>query len=143
VTRRLLLESGGVKTFFHYDHSDGKQHITQEQDCKLILDHNSRLATMNDGYSPSRATRRVGSIPRNVLEGWLAKDGLSWQRYSAMPKHERRAWLNKRLLDGDWQRLLTAPRGTKYVQQAKYNPVLDAAIAAGRKLGLKNGNRPV
>lgn len=131
---RPLSDVDGVKTTFHYDHQTGRQSIKQEQDCEAILDHNKRLATSNDGYSPSREFRRVGSIPRNVLEGWLIEDGISYQTYSAMDRKSKREWLNKHLFDGDNRDLLTAPRGTKYVQQKPSGIIgLDAVVAAGRK----------
>ena len=50
---------------------DGKLVHKRTQDVEPILDHNKRLTTHNDGYSPDRSLRRAASIPAAVVEQWM------------------------------------------------------------------------
>lgn len=44
--------------------ADGKDVVVcNTQDAEPIIEANKRLYALNDGYSPSRLTRRVASIP--------------------------------------------------------------------------------
>ena len=106
--KRLLDHSGEVITTFHYDELTDLATIQQTQDCEPIIEHNKRLQTMNDGYSPSRELRRVASIPFIVFEGWLAEDGLTYHDYCVkMDKREQAAYRARRLLSSDWRHLRT------------------------------------
>ena len=105
--KRLLDHSGNVISTFHYDESTDLATIQQTQDCEPIIEHNKRLQTMNDGYSPSRELRRVASIPLIVFEGWLQEDGLSWLDYSLMGRREQAAYRARRLMSSDWRHLKT------------------------------------
>lgn len=87
-----------------------------QPDVSSILDQNARLSTMNDGYSDSRLLRRVASIPRTIYEDWLRKDGIPYFVFGSWPAKERRKYLARKLMDGDYRKLLTAPVNTrKYV----------------------------
>lgn len=105
--KRLLDHSDGITTTFHYDELTDLATIQRTQDCTAIIEHNKRLQTMNDGYSPSRELRRVASIPKNIFEGWLIEDGLTWQDYCALGRRGQAAYRAKRLLSSDWRDLRT------------------------------------
>lgn len=50
---------------------DGKITIRKTQDVEPILEHNKKLFTEGDGYSPSRELRRAASIPLVIVEQWM------------------------------------------------------------------------
>ncbi len=105
--KRLLSHDGNVTTTFHFDETTDMATIQRRQDVEPIIEHNKRLQTMNDGYSPSREFKRVASIPFVVFEGWLAQDGLDWGKYSRMGRREQAAYRARRLLSSDWKHLRT------------------------------------
>ena len=43
--------------------------VVQERkiDLKPILEHNKKLYTQNDGYSPDKGLKRIASIPYNYF----------------------------------------------------------------------------
>ncbi len=88
----------GVVTNALYEEAEDALHVETVQDVEPILDHNKRLMTMNDGYSPSRDLRRVASIP-NVIWERLMREGIADD-----PKALKR-WLN----DPDNRYFRTAP----------------------------------
>lgn len=47
-----------------------------EQDAEPFLEHNKKLQTHNDGYSPSREVRHVASVPMGVVLMWQQKHGI-------------------------------------------------------------------
>ena len=85
------------------DNGDGSHTIHSEQDVDAILDRNAALATHNDGYSPSREMRRVGSIPMSLIHLWKTVEG--WD--ALRPENADR--LKKKLNDIDFFKLRTAP----------------------------------
>ena len=104
---RILDQYGDTISYVHYDEGEDKTHIGQVQDCEPIVEHNKRLQTMNDGYSPSRELRRVASIPLMVFENWLKADGLTWSDYCSMDKRSQAQYRAKRLMSSDWRDLRT------------------------------------
>ncbi len=106
--KRLLDFNGDTVSTFHYDEMTDEVTIQRTQDCEPIIEHNKRLQTMNDGYSPSREFKRVASIPFVIFEQWLAEDGLDWRRYWSMGRKEQAAYRARRLMSSDWRHLKTA-----------------------------------
>lgn len=105
--KRLFDHDGNIATTFHYDELTEQVTLQRRQDVEPIIEHNKRLQTMNDGYSPSRELKRVASIPFTVFEGWLAADGLDWGRYWRMGRREQAAYRARKLSSSDWQYLRT------------------------------------
>lgn len=54
---------------------DNKLIIRQTQDVEPYFQHNRALANHDDGYSPSKDLRRIGSIPNVIVEQWM-KEGI-------------------------------------------------------------------
>ena len=67
---KLRVDNDGVITETFHDNED--KGVIQERsvDVKPILEHNKKLYTHNDGYSPDKGLKRVASIPVVVLEIW-------------------------------------------------------------------------
>lgn len=93
----------GVETIVHHDDDGDRLIIERAQDVQPILDHNKRLFTHNDGYSPSRELRRVASIPLVVVEKWLREDGID-----VFNKDHAEA-VRRKLNDPAYAHLRTAP----------------------------------
>ncbi len=104
---RLLDRDGSVVTTHHYDELTDTTTIQRTQDAEPIIEHNKRLQTMNDGYSPSRELRRIASIPLVVFEKWLQEDGLDWGKYCRMGRREQAAYRARRLMSSSWRHLRT------------------------------------
>jgi hypothetical protein len=117
--KRLLDASGGTIKTFH--HSDDTVTIQESQDVEPILEHNKRLQTENDGYSPSRDLRRVASIPSVVLMKWCQEAGISMLSFMRQPK-EYRAWLRRKIYDRDNYMFLTAPHTTSPMISQPHRP---------------------
>ena len=96
----------GMTRTLDYDHARDELMVKTTQDCEAIIDHNKRLATWDDGYTPSREMRRVASIPLVIYQQWMSEDGVNLM---TMPKGEKAAYLRKKLNDPDWRYLRTAP----------------------------------
>ena len=64
-----IVEKNGLVTETFYGTEKG---VVQERkiDHKPILEHNKKLYTQNDGYSPDKGLKRVASIPTIILEIW-------------------------------------------------------------------------
>ena len=80
-------------------------------DHKTILDHNKKLYTQNDGYSPDRSLKRIASIPAIVLEVW-AKEYNGDQNngnWFALPKDVQTKILKEKLNSSDYRYFRTAP----------------------------------
>ena len=92
----------GVRHYWR-DESDGSATIVSTQDVAPILEANHAMASHNDGYTPSREMRRVGSIPLSLIYLWKSVEG--WD-----PFHRSNAdRLRKKLDDIDYLHLRTAP----------------------------------
>lgn len=102
--------ASGILESHYYDETTKTNVIRRTQlDVQPILDQNQRMATMNDGYSADRTLRRVASIPRTIYEEWLRQDGIPYHVFGSWPSRERRKYLARKLMDGDYRKLLTAP----------------------------------
>ncbi len=133
---RIFKEHGETVRFEHDDLSK-KVTVKRTVDVGLILENNKRLATMDDGYSPSRTMRRVANIPNAVLENWCCEDGINLRHF--MQHHRQYSkWLRKKIYDSENRFVLAAPHVAK---SKTYNPGLSEAISSGRRLG-RVGSRP-
>jgi hypothetical protein len=81
---------------------DGKIIERKTQDVEPILDHNKRLMSDGDGYSPSRDIRRAASIPMVVVEQWM-REGVD-----IFDPNSREA-IKRKLNSSEWAHLRTAP----------------------------------
>jgi hypothetical protein len=76
--RHLFTSSAGIDHYMIEDEAGLR--FASSQSTEQILDQNKRMATWNDGYSPTRELRRVASIPYILMlkwrneEGWWAMD---------------------------------------------------------------------
>ena len=100
--RDFDLDPTGILTRFVAEESDDTVTVERVQDVEPILEHNKRLYTMNDGYSPDRTLRRVASIPNTVIEQWM-KEGVN-----IFDKNAKEA-IRRKLNDPQWLYLRTAP----------------------------------
>lgn len=91
----------GIHNRIHLDH-EGALTFERIQDVEPILEHNKRLYTMNDGYTPSRDFRRVASIPMTVVEQWM-REGINIFDKNCAPA------IRRKLNDPQWLYLRTAP----------------------------------
>jgi hypothetical protein len=83
--------------------ADGALIIERAQDCAPILDRNKTLANDGDGFSASRAMRRVASIPLVLIEKWANEEGIDFFN----PDHADA--IKRKLNDPDYLWLRTAP----------------------------------
>lgn len=110
--REILDAYGGVVKTIEFDSSEKKMVIGYSHDTTAITDQNKRLATENPYTSHDRWRRRVASIPYGTLFKWLQADGISQLRYMRWNKHERNAWLRRKIYDPANWFVLTAPHKT-------------------------------
>lgn len=103
MNRRDLFTSSAGTRYSWEDLPDGGYMIRGQADHTDVLDHNQRLFTENDGYSPSRELRRVASIPLHLIEQWKQEEG--WDALN--PAHAD--MLVRKLNDLDYLKLRTAP----------------------------------
>lgn len=80
----------------------GKIVVKHSDDVEPILEHNKALASLNDGWSPSRDMRRAASIPMIVIEQWM-REGVDVFN----PDHAKE--VRRRLNSSEWRHLRTAP----------------------------------
>ena len=99
----FLADDGSGVSHFWVNNSDGSYTIVSQQDVQPILDENAREYTANDGYTPSREMRRVGSIPMSLLHLWKTVEG--WDPL----RRENAQRLRRKLDDIDYLKLRTAP----------------------------------
>lgn len=104
---RTVIDDGsqdGVVEEIIIDEAENKMHLSRQGDAQSVLDHNARLRTANDGYTPSRLMRRVASIPAEVQLAWLVKYGVEGD-----PLRKGNEVLLRRLLAGEYAYLRTSP----------------------------------
>lgn len=94
----LWTSEAGVRKSLRVN-GDGSMDIALSQDMDALLDHNKASATHNDGYSESRETRRVASIPAVVAAMWTEE---GWYPHDKVK-------LAQMLNSSDWAWLRTAP----------------------------------
>jgi hypothetical protein len=64
---KVLLGADPAALAETYVEADGDSLVVcNTQDAEPIIENNKRLYNLNDGYSPSRLTRRVASLPMVV-----------------------------------------------------------------------------
>ncbi len=98
--RDWRIDENGILEETFLDGDD--MHVRRSQDVEAILDENKRLASLNDGYSPSRDMRRVAPTPMTVIEQWM-KEGINiFDRNCAEA-------IRRKLNSPEWRYLRTAP----------------------------------
>lgn len=90
----------GMRQTMIYDDVDDKLHLHSEQECQPVLDRAKDLRGMNDGYSPDRTWKRVGTIPMSKVEE-LYQQGVDVFTAEG-------AEIMCRKLDSEWSKLKTA-----------------------------------
>lgn len=101
-----LWRSEGGTAHYWRDTEAGAE-IKSVTDVTPILEANKAKFNTNDGYSPSRELRRVGSIPFPLIYQWLAEDGVNVLDAGHDP--HAAAYLMRKLNDPDYRYLRTAP----------------------------------
>ena len=98
----ILDASGNVMTSI--DRDDGKTVIRTQQDVEPIIEANKLGQTSgHDGYSHDRSMRHVAEIPVNIINKWMKDDGkLPSYFFQTMGKHEKAAYIRKKLADPNW-----------------------------------------
>jgi hypothetical protein len=99
---REILQDGSTVEYFD---DEGVLGVNRSQDVEAILDANKAMVNQNDGYSDSRNTRRVASVPNVVIEKWLIEEGLDIFSQDPAMKRRVRAKLNS----SEYAYLRTAP----------------------------------
>ena len=107
---KISTEKDGLVTENFYESEKG---VVQERvvNHKPILEHNKKLYTQNDGYSPDKSLKRVATIPTLVLEVW-AKEYNGDQNngnWFALPKDVQTKILREKLNSSDYKYFRTAP----------------------------------
>lgn len=105
----ILDQYGNVISTVQYDDMTDTTYVRVSQDCEPIIEHNKRLKSLNDGYSPSREMKRMASIPLALFQRWLQDDGLTWNDYwNRMDRKERSRYRARKLMSSDWRHLRTS-----------------------------------
>lgn len=65
-----------IDTRFVTDPMTGSLTVHRTADVEPILESNKALASLNDGYTPSRELRRAASIPFAIVEKWKNELGV-------------------------------------------------------------------
>ena len=114
MTTTRIFHENGERVSWEYDDLTKKVVVKRTTDVEPVLENNKRLATMDDGFSPSREMRRVASIPLHVFENWLKADGLTWHDYyHNMDRRERAKYRARKMFDPDNRHFLTAPHKSR------------------------------
>jgi hypothetical protein len=104
------IETEGLITDNFIPHEDKGVVHQRFVNHKPILDHNKKLYTQNDGYSPDKGLKRVASIPTIVLEIWCKeyhKDQNNGNWF-ALPKETQQKILREKLNSSDYRYFRTA-----------------------------------
>ncbi len=104
------IETEGLVTDKFIPHEDKGVVHQRIVNHKPILDHNKKLYTQNDGYSPDKGLKRVASIPAIVLEIWCKeyhKDQNNGNWF-ALPKETQQKILREKLNSSDYRYFRTA-----------------------------------
>ena len=99
------------KTTFIKDEMEKKIAVKEEQNINPHLKHNKELYNHNDGYSKSRAWKRVASVPTLALQIW-AKEETGDNNWFRLPKETQNKILKKKLK-------AAAKKGGKLGQRAR------------------------
>lgn len=123
----------GEYSRLHYDPYEDAGRMEHVQDVEPILKRNRALASLNDGYSPSRELRRVASIPNVLIEKWLVEEGINvfdendWPRVAA--KLDDPAYAHLRTAPG---RVSRGPVRETFVPRARPKPTLTTLIEVAK-----------
>jgi hypothetical protein len=101
----LIRTAGGTRHYWR-DTEDGAE-IKSVTDVAPILEQNKAMANHNDGWSPSKELRRVGSIPFALIYKWLEEDKVNVLDAGHDP--HAAAYLMRKLNDSQYAYLRTAP----------------------------------
>jgi|TARA_B100000900_G_scaffold379839_1_gene365049 hypothetical protein len=104
------VENNGLISDVFTDTEKGVVH-ERKINHKPILDHNKKLYTQNDGYSPDKGLKRVASIPILVLEVWAKEYNKDQNNgnWFALPKDVQTKILKEKLNSSDYRYFRTAP----------------------------------
>ena len=93
--------------------ADGKVTVLRSHDAEPIIEDNKE-AQKDDrrGYGPTKALRRIGTIPPVLFERFLQEEfGRSLVKMKPMERHHAiMKMLRKKLRDPDWQWLRTVDK---------------------------------
>ena len=108
---KLRVDNDGVTTETFHDNEDKGVIQQRSVDVKPILEHNKKLYTHNDGYSPDKGLKRVASIPTIVLEIWCKEYHKDQNKgnWFALPKETQQKILRQKLNSSDYRLFRTAP----------------------------------
>ncbi len=90
----------GMRQTITYDTDEDSITIRTDQDCQPVLDRAKELRLINDGYSPDRTWKRVGTIPMSKIEE-LYQQGIDVFTAEG-------AEIMCRNLDSEWNKLKTS-----------------------------------
>jgi|TARA_X000001388_G_scaffold8261_1_gene5114 hypothetical protein len=107
---KISTEKDGLVTENFYESEKG---VVQERvvNHKPILEHNKKLYTQNDGYSPDKSLKRVATIPTLVLEVWAKEYNGDQNKgnWFGLPKDVQTKILREKLNSSDYKYFRTAP----------------------------------
>ena len=108
--KKRNIETDGLITDAFEPHEDKGVVHHRIVNHKPILDHNKKLYTHNDGYSPDKGLKRVASIPTVVLEIWCkeyTKDQNN-SNWFALPKETQQKIMKTKLNSSDFRYFKTS-----------------------------------
>ena len=108
--KKLNIETEGLVTDKFIPHEDKGVVHQRFVNHKPILDHNKKLYTQNDGYSPDKGLKRVASIPTIVLEIWCKEYHKDQNKSNLLdlPKETQQKILREKLNSSDYRYFRTA-----------------------------------
>jgi len=109
--KKRNIETDGLITDNFIPHEDKGVVHQRVVNHKPILDHNKKLYTQNDGYSPGKGLKRVASIPTIVLEIWAKEYNRDQNNgnWFGLPKQVQTKILKEKLNSSDFRYFRTAP----------------------------------
>jgi len=109
--KKRNIERDGLITDNFIPHEDKGVVHQRVVNHKPILDHNKKLYTQNDGYSPGKGLKRVASIPTIVLEIWAKEYNRDQNNgnWFGLPKQVQTKILKEKLNSSDFRYFRTAP----------------------------------
>tara|TARA_X000001388_G_scaffold3295_1_gene2424 strand:- start:762 stop:1100 length:339 start_codon:yes stop_codon:yes gene_type:complete len=107
---KISTEKTGLVTENFYETEKG---VVQERTVnhQPIINHNKRLYTQNDGYSPDKGLKRIASVPSIVLEIWAKEYNGDQNKgnWFELPKDVQTKILKEKLNSSDYRYFRTAP----------------------------------
>lgn len=83
----------GITEQYWHNPLEGTVTIRKLQDVQKVIDNNKEeFNSFNKGYSDSRGTHKIATIPMVVIDKWRAEDGFDWFKATS---NERKRWLEK------------------------------------------------